>query len=446
MAFVRHNPNEGGDSIIISASDGTAAESFLRTKDVGYDQFTAVDWSPDGEKILVGVYRNAGEPNQTRLQVAAVDLTDKKLEFVSDKGFLGVKSLKWIKDGSGVVLVGKANLAENSQVWHLSYPGGEARQITSDTTDYGSVSISADGGSMVATRVDVISSFWAINTNTREMKQLTSENKNLLGHGGLSQMPDGKILYAKQTGREINIFSMDENGAGEKQLTSGSGFNQSPLSTPDGKYIVFISNRAGTISIYRMNADGSGPIPLTQAENAMDLQPQISKDGRNVIFVRQSSDGGKANLMKVSIDGGAAVPLRPESNLSEFYPRLSPDGKKLAYHTFAYDSSDPQTQTKVEIVDFNGEKPVSAVTPLVVHVNPEFKFSADSKSLTYINKSGFDNLWNVSLVNPNEEKPLTNFTSGNISNFLWSADGKKLFIVRAIYNSDLVLIKDTAKI
>ena len=92
------------------------------------------------------------------------------------------------------------NLTGGNQIHFISYPQGEARQITSDTTDYGSVSISADGGSIVTTRVDVISSLWSINPGTREMKQLTSESKNLLGYPGISQMPDGKILFSKYTG------------------------------------------------------------------------------------------------------------------------------------------------------------------------------------------------------------------------------------------------------
>jgi Tol biopolymer transport system component len=160
--------------------------------------------------------------------------------------------------------------------------------------------------------------------------------------------------------------------------------------------------------------------------------------------MRQTSDGGRSRLMKVSIDGGEATPIRPESNHSEFYPRLSPDGKKLAFHTFAFDSGNPYIDPSVRLVDFDGEKILTG-NEKELRVSPEFKFAADNKSLTYINKAGIDNLWNVSLDDTKQEKPLTDFTSGNISNFLWSADGKKLFIIRAIYNSDLVLIKDTAK-
>ena len=444
LAFVRHNPNEGGDSIIIAGSDGSNPETFLTTKEAGYDAFTAADWSPEGDRILVGAYKNTGEPTH-KLQLVTFDLRDKRKEPVGEKRWMNVKSVEWVRTGAGIVLVGRSNLGENSQVWLISYPDGEARQITTDTTDYGSVSISADGGSIVATRVDVISSFWSINPATREMKQLTGESKNLLGGLGLAQMPDGRLLFARNSGKEINLFVMDETGGNEKQLTAGGGFNQSAVATGDGRQIVFISNRTGVPSVWRMNADGGNPVQLTKPENAMDSQPQIAKDGRHVIFTRQTSDGGVTKLMRVPLDGGEAVPLFPESNLSEAYPRLSADGKKIVFSTFEFDQNNPALDPRVKVFDFDGEKIVAPEKQTEVRVNPEFKFAADGKSLTYINRAGTDNLWSVSLADTKQEKPLTDFNSGNITNFLWSADGKKLFIVRAIYNSDLVLIKDTGK-
>lgn len=445
IAFIRHNPNEGGDTIFIANSDGTNPQAFLQTKEIKYDKFIGIDWSPDNDKILVGIFKNKNEPNQ-KLQIATIRLKDKKLEFVGDKGWLGLQNFEWMRNGTGIVLVAKANSGENSQVWHLSYPRGETRQITTDTSDYGSVSVSADGNSMVTTRIDAISSLWSRDPQTREMKQLLVENKNLLGFAGISQMLDGKILFVKNTGKEVNIFSVEENGGSEKQLTSGSSINQNPVATPDGKYIVFSSNRTGVFSVWRMNADGTNAIQLTNSPNSLDTQLQLSKNGRNVIFMRSTSDAGKTKIMKVSIDGGEAVQLLPENTMSEFFPRISPDGKLIAYHTFDYDVNNPNVEPKIKVIGFDGEKIDKGVKEFETNISPDFKFSPDSKSLTYLNKAGIDNVWSQSLADKKNEKPLTEFTSGNISNFVWSNDGKKLFIVRAIFNSDLVLIKDNSKL
>jgi len=372
-------------------------------------------------------------------------LLSKERVAVGDKGWLNVKNFEWLRNGSGIVIVGKANAGENSQVWFIAYPSGSVRQITSDTTDYGSVSVSADGSAMIVTRIDAISSLWSRDPQTREMRQLLVENKNLLGFAGISQMPDGKILFVKNSGKEVNIFSVEENGAGEKQLTSGNAINQFPVATPDGKYIVFVSNRNGNFSVWRMNADGTNPLQLTNPTNEVDSQLQIAKDGRSIVFMRATSDAGKSKLMKVSIDGGEAAALMPDHTNSEFIPRIAPNGKFLAFHTFEFDANNPMIQPVVKIVGFDGEKIDKSVKEIESNVFPDFKFSPDSKSLTYLNKSGIDNIWSQSLEDKKAEKPLTDFASGNISNFIWSNDGKKLLIVRAIYNSDLVLIKDNIK-
>jgi Tol biopolymer transport system component len=277
------------------------------------------------------------------------------------------------------------------------------------------------------------------------MKQLTSESKNLLGYAGLSQMPDGRILFAKNTGKEINIFSMDESGGNERQLTSGSGVNMFPAASPDGKFILFGSNRGGTVSLWRMNADGSSPVQVTNEANVIDGQPQILPDGKSAIFMRQTTDGGRMKMLEVGLDGGEAVQLMPENSESEVMPRVSRDGKRVVYHTFHYDEKAGSFITAVKVVGLKDEKVDPAAKEQTVSVTPEYKWSPDGKSLTYVNRSGVDNLWEMK-VDDRKEKHLTEFNSGNIANFIWSNDGKKLIIVKAVYNSDLVLIKDSPKV
>ena len=66
----------------------------------------------------------------------------------------------------------------------------------------------------------------------------------------------------------------------------------------------------------------------------------------------------------------------------------------------------------------------------------------DNKTLAYINFQGVQNLFSYSM-DATKPKQLTNFNTGNILNFNLSNDGKRVFIVRGIVNSDLILIKDS---
>lgn len=444
FAFIRHNPTDGGDTIFLAASDGSNLQPFVETKQVGYDQFTGVVWSPDNKRLLLGVYNGANEQNQ-KIRFATVELENKAVNLVGENGWLSVKSFEWIKNDSGILFIGKKNVGESMQIWYLAYPSGEFRQITTDTNDYASLSLAANTNAIVATKVDVISSFWTFLPTTKEFKQLTPESKTLTSGMGISQMPNGRILYTKRIGDEINVFSMNEDGSDEKQLTSDGGNNVEPISTSDGKYIVFVSNRQGNYGIWRINADRTNPIQLTGLPNATDTQIQIAGDDRTIIFTRQKNDGSKTTLMKVAIDGGAAQKLLPESQVSEFAPKISPDGKRLAYHASHYDNQTSSFERSIKIVELNKDTIGNSSETVEINSSPEFKWSPDSASLTYIERNGIDNLSSVSLADK-KEKPLTSLSSGNITNFTWSRDGKKVFILRGLVNSDLVLIKDGNKL
>ena len=444
FAFFRHNPNEGSDTIFIAAADGSNLQQLVSTKEIGYDRYTGIDWSPDDEKLLIGVYKSSSD-SPKKARIAVVTLKDKQFNLLDDKSWETANSFQWFKDGAGFLFLGKPNFSETLQIWRMDYPTGELKQITTDTSDYASLSVAADTNSIVTTKVDMISSLWSLMPNSKELKQLSGESKTLVGRPGISHSPEGKLFYAKKTGEEVNIFSMNEDGSGEKQLTSGAKFNYEAIAAPDGKHIVFSSNRNGFFNLWRMEADGKNPVQLTDFQNGVDSQIDFMPDGKAVLFTRHSSDHGKSTLMKVSIDGGEAAPIYPENQSSDLLPRVSPDGKYLAYQTFHFDTEKVQFDSAIRIVPLRENQSDKAAKEIEFGLHYPIEWTNDGKTLTYINKSGVDNVWSLSIENK-KEIPLTTFGSGNIMSFAWSHDGKKLFLVRGIYNSDLVLIKDSAKI
>lgn len=443
LAFFRHNPNEGGDTILIADSDGANLQPFIETKEMGFDKFTGVDWSPDGERFLVGVFKSAGESSK-KVRIATIEIKDKQFKSLNDQPWQKANSFEWLKDNSGIVFLGKPNMSDTQQIWRMDFPGGEARQITTDTSDYESLSLAAETNAIVTTKVDTISSFWSLLPKSNELKQISGDSKTLYAQFGIACAPNGKLFYTRKTGEEVNLYSMDEDGGGEKQLTSGGKINYEPTVTPDGKYVVFSSNRTGFFNLWRINADGNNPVRLTDTQNAYDSQIDVTPDGKTVLFARQSSDGGKTGLMKVSIDGGSAAPLIPGSDSSELMPRVAPDGKRLAFQTFHYDKNTARFHTALKIAELDENQTIKQSEEIEFGMHHPLEWTADGTALTYINRSGIDNIWNLS-TKTKKENPLTAFNSGNITAFTWSSDGKKLFIVRGIYNSDLVLIKDGTK-
>jgi Tol biopolymer transport system component len=76
---------------------------------------------------------------------------------------------------------------------------------------------------------------------------------------------------------------MNADGSGQLNLTSHPAGDDRPWWSPDGRRIVFESDRTGDWEIYVMNADGSGQANLTN-NSATDLQPAWSPAGLRIVF------------------------------------------------------------------------------------------------------------------------------------------------------------------
>src|SRR3712207_6411190 len=81
----------------------------------------------------------------------------------------------------------------------------------------------------------------------------------------------------------IYIWVMNSDGTGQRQLTVGARSNYGPSVSADGRYIYFVSNRAGgPFHIWRMDADGSNPKQLTSQRG--ENFPHATPDGRFVVY------------------------------------------------------------------------------------------------------------------------------------------------------------------
>ena len=116
-----------------------------------------------------------------------------------------------------------------------------------------------------------------------------------------------KIVFARvfPNAGQIGLFIAGADGADERPLLTSSDVDYDPTWSPDGTWIVFTSDRAGSADLYRVKPDGTGLERLTESP-AYDDQAAFSPDGKQLVFVT-TRNGGTADLWTMDVQTRSRV-------------------------------------------------------------------------------------------------------------------------------------------
>lgn len=226
------------------------------------------------------------------------------------------------------------------------------------------------------------------------------------------------------------------------RLTLLEGVASDSMVSPDGKWVVYVSNVSGNQDVYLQSASGQTPINLTKDSQANETQPSFSPDGELIAF-RSERDGGGlfvmgrtgesvrrltkngyqpswfpdgktiafvsvpaveaearggdiSQLWTVSAAGGEPKRL---TNGDAVQPRVSPTGKRIAFWSLPTDESRTrftEANRDVWTVAADGSDPVQVTNDAATDWNPVW--SPDGHWLYFLsNRSGSMNLWRVAI-------------------------------------------------
>lgn len=178
FAFVRGETQKGEASLIVSNADGTGEQKLVTRKltDFGFGGWPWPSWSPDGETIGFA-HRIAALRKYAN--VFAVRVKDGAETQITSQNWSAIGAVAWLANGSGLIVTADAERGASQQLWHVSYPGGEARRVTNDTNNYRGLSLTADSSALVTVQTEQVSDIWIVpNGDANRAKQLTSSARN----------------------------------------------------------------------------------------------------------------------------------------------------------------------------------------------------------------------------------------------------------------------------
>jgi TolB protein len=210
---------------------------------------------------------------------------------------------------------------------------------------------------------------FVMNLDGSDIRQLTHSSGF---DGGPIWSPDGKkIVFPSERDHDPEIYIMDFDGANQKRLTNIPGDDSHPHWFPDGTRIIFNSPRTSPDmtapwgkqwhEIFSMNVDGSGLKQITHFKTVCTY-PSVSPDGKKIVF-RKVVDGPAFNwdlsINDSNRDSEVFVMDVDSNNLTNLsvspafdgWPWWSPDSRQIV---FASNRSGPANVGQLFVVNTDG--------------------------------------------------------------------------------------------
>ncbi len=160
-----------------------------------------------------------------------------------------------------------------------------------------------------------------------------------------------KIIYTSLASGDLDLWLMELNGSGKKALTSSLGYDGGAVFSRDGRRMVWRAHhpQAGAdtekykqllgenltapmkMELFVANSDGSGAKQITNFGCA-SFAPQFTPDGKRIIFSsnKNKCDSRDFELFLIDVDGRNLEQVTTFGGFTSF-PEFSPDGKRLAF-------------------------------------------------------------------------------------------------------------------
>jgi Tol biopolymer transport system component/DNA-binding winged helix-turn-helix (wHTH) protein len=365
----------------------------------------ASDWSPDSKWLAISEVTSSREP--VNLFLFSPESGEKRRITTPPTGSNGDGNAVFSPDGKTIAFV-RYGGSGASDLYLASLEGAAPRRLTFDNATIMKLAWMPGGREILflSNRSGGgFSSLWRIPASGGTPALVESAGTDL---SSFAISRRSNRLAWSQTIANINVWQIELAGTttlrhSAKTLISSTRQDVSPQFSPDGRKIVFASNRAGNWEIWVCDSDGRNAAPLTSFNHLTTGSPRWSPDGRQIVFDARVEDS--ADIYVINVEGGAPRRLTTEPS-EDIVPSWSSDGQWIY---FCSNRSGGQQIWKTPAKEPSGSGQAVQVTKQGGFDNME---SPDGHYLYYAKGRGEAGIWRIPVAGGAETPVLDHHQAG----------------------------------
>ncbi|HET9794111.1 MAG TPA: protein kinase, partial [Thermoanaerobaculia bacterium] len=339
-------------SSILFLRDVGARQALYRVGLVGgeprklLDDVAEAEWSPDGAKIaFFRLHRDIRAVSRFGIY----DVASGKEKMLATLEDMEIYTPRWSPDGR-VIAFSRGNLNRNAKTWQLMQidpETGRSSPLGNQGASYalGGLAWSGNGRHLFYIQsASIMGDIAGSESRVLDLDRDSGRSRPVLWAPGLAAinasageisrcdvLSSGRLVLSqrlrRQNLREVSVADGRAPAAAQRLLTEGSSIDRQPTYSPDGRAVLFSSNRSGNLDLWAMDL-ATGALRQVTDDIAQDWDPAFTPDGKRILW--DSDRTGHLEVWVADRDGGGARQVTQDGADAE-NPTMTSDGRWIVY-------------------------------------------------------------------------------------------------------------------